>query len=99
CLQHRPSSATRRSSDLTPQTDISDLCGAPQVFAWTNIYDSLNRCVRTTDNVGNASHCAYDSLSRVEVMFNPREYSLRRSYDLLRSEEHTSERHQIISYA
>lgn len=65
------------------QTDISDLGGAPQVFAWTNVYDSLNRCVRVTDNVGNSSHCTYDSFSRVEVMFNPREYSVRYAYDLL----------------
>jgi YD repeat-containing protein len=65
------------------QTDISDLAGAPQVFAWTNVYDSLNRCIRVTDNVGNSSHCTYDSLGRVEVMFNPREYSVRYSYDLL----------------
>jgi YD repeat-containing protein len=65
------------------QTDISDLGGPPQVFAWTNVYDSLSRCVRVTDNVGNSSHCTYDSLSRIEVMFNPREYSVRYSYDLL----------------
>jgi YD repeat-containing protein len=65
------------------QTDISDLVGPPQVFAWTNVYDSLSRCVRVTDNVGNSSHCTYDSLGRVEVMFNPREYSVRFAHDLL----------------
>ncbi len=65
------------------ETDISDLGGPPQVFSWTNVYDSLDRCVRVTDNVGNSSHCTYDSLGRIEVMFNPREYSMRCSYDLL----------------
>ena len=64
------------------QTDRSDLGGAPQVFARTNVYDALNRCVRATDNAGNSSHCAYDSLGRIAVLFNPREYSIRCTYDL-----------------
>jgi YD repeat-containing protein len=65
------------------QTDTPDLGGAPQVFAWTNVYDSLNRCVRSIDNVGNTNRFAYDSLSRITVMFNPKEYSVSRTYDLL----------------
>jgi YD repeat-containing protein len=43
------------------QTDLPDLGGPPQVFAWTNVYDPLNRCVRTVDNVGNTTSFAYDS--------------------------------------
>jgi YD repeat-containing protein len=65
------------------QTDLPDIGGAPQVFSWTNVYDPLNRCVSTTDNVGNTHRCAYDSLSRATVLFNPKEYSIQRTYDLL----------------
>lgn len=65
------------------QTDISDLGGAPQVFAWTNVFDPLNRCVSTTDNVGNTSSCAYDSLDRVVKTTDPRGIHSFYSYDLL----------------
>jgi len=64
------------------QTDLPDLGGAAQVFSWTNVYDSLNRCVRTIDNVGNTNRFGYDSLNRVTVLFNPKEYSVSRTYDL-----------------
>jgi len=44
------------------QTDTPDLGGPAQVFSVTNVYDSLNRCVSSTDSAGNTSTCAYDSL-------------------------------------
>lgn len=47
------------------QTDRSDLGGAPQIFSWTNRYDSLDRWISTVDNVGNSNRCAYDSLGNV----------------------------------
>ncbi len=65
------------------QTDLSDLGGAPQVFSWTNVYDSLNRCVSTTDNVGNTSSCAFDSLDRIAKTTDPRGVSSFYTYDLL----------------
>ena len=45
----------------TTQTDQPDLGGPPQVFAWANVYDALNRPISTTDNVGNTRLFAYDS--------------------------------------
>lgn len=65
------------------QSDRSDLGGPPQVFALTNGFDPLNRCVSTTDNVGNNHRYAYDSLNRVTAQFNPREYTRTFAYDLL----------------
>lgn len=45
----------------TTQTDQPDLGGPPQVFVWTTVYDSLNRPVSASDNVGNSNLFAYDS--------------------------------------
>lgn len=47
------------------QTDTPALGGLPQSFTRTYVYDSQDRCVSTTDGVGNTDACAYDSLSRV----------------------------------
>jgi YD repeat-containing protein len=47
------------------QTDRSDLPGPLQVFARTNVFDSLGRCVQTVDNVGNTNRVFLDSFSRV----------------------------------
>ncbi|MDQ6630755.1 MAG: hypothetical protein M3Y82_03235, partial [Verrucomicrobiota bacterium] len=55
----------------TTQTDLPDLGGPAQVFAWTNVYDALNRCVSTTDNVGNTTVCAYDSRDNVTSIIDP----------------------------
>jgi YD repeat-containing protein len=67
----------------TTQTDISDLGGAPQVFAWSCVYDSLNRCVSVRDNAGNTSTCAYDSLDRVVKTTDARGNDSFYAYDLL----------------
>ena len=46
-------------------TDQSDLAGGPQTFSATCVYDHWDRCVSSSDNVGNTRACAYDSLGRV----------------------------------
>jgi len=46
--------------------------GPPQVFAITNVFDSLNRCVSTTDSAGNTNSYAYDSLDRCVQTTDPR---------------------------
>jgi YD repeat-containing protein len=63
------------------QTDLPDLGGAPQVFSWTNVYDSLERCVLRVDNVGNTNRVLYNSLDQPCVLFNPKEYSIKRTFD------------------
>ncbi len=65
------------------QTDLPDLGGPAQVFSRTNVFDSLNRLVSTTDNVGNTNHYAYDSLSRVVKQTGPRGIQSFYEYDLL----------------
>ena len=64
-------------------TSIPDLGGPPQTFSRTNVFDSLNRCISTTDNVGNTNRYAYDSLSRLVQSTDPRGIRTFYSYDLL----------------
>lgn len=63
------------------QTDYPDLGGPPQVFAWTNVFDSLNRLVSTTDNVGNTNRYACDSRGNLVSYLSPREDETYRVYD------------------
>ena len=63
------------------QTDTPDLGGAPQVFAWTNGYDALNRCVSTADNVGNTTLCAYDSRDNCVLFTDPKGNETVNTYD------------------
>ena len=65
------------------QTDTPDLGGAPQVFSRTYVYDSLNRCVSTTDNVGNNENWSFDSLNRVAQSTDARGNHSFYEYDLL----------------
>jgi phage tail-like protein len=53
------------------QTDNSDVGGNPQVFTRTNVYDSLNRCIGTSDNVGNTTQYGYDSRGNLVRQVNP----------------------------
>ncbi|NOS72427.1 MAG: hypothetical protein HOP33_21210, partial [Verrucomicrobia bacterium] len=64
------------------QTDRSDLGGPPQIFSCTNVYDSLNRHVSTTDNVGNNENWNFDSLSRIVKSTDARGAITRHEYDL-----------------
>jgi YD repeat-containing protein len=64
-------------------SEIQAANGKPQVLAVTNIYDSLNRCVSTTDSAGNTSSYAYDSLDRCVQTIDPRDIYAFYSYDLL----------------
>ena len=57
--------------------------GPPQVFAITNVFDSLNRCVSTTDSAGNTGSNAYDSLGRCVQTTDAAGTSTFFSYDLL----------------
>lgn len=63
------------------RTDTSDLGGAPQVFSVTNVFDSKNRCVSSTDSAGNTSSCAYDSLDRVVRETDPNGNDSTHTYD------------------
>ena len=64
-------------------TELPDIAGSPQVFTTTYAYDSLNRCVSDSDNVGNTGTCAYDSLGRVVRETNPNGNDTTYAYDLL----------------
>ena len=64
-------------------TELPDIAGPPQVFSTTYAYDSLNRCVSASDNVGNTVACAYDSLGRVVRETNPNGNDTTYAYDLL----------------
>ncbi|MFT5241035.1 MAG: RHS repeat-associated protein [Kiritimatiellia bacterium] len=52
-------------------TEISDLGGNPQVFVTDYVYDGLNRCVSSTDNVGNTNRWFYDSRDLVVRSTDP----------------------------
>jgi YD repeat-containing protein len=64
-------------------SEIPAVGGKAQVLAVTNIHDSLNRRVSTTDSAGNTSSCAYDSLGRCVQTTDPRGVHAFYSYDLL----------------
>ncbi len=53
------------------QTDLSDVSAGQQVFVRSFAYDTLNRCVSASDNVGNAVTTAYDSCDRVSSETDP----------------------------
>jgi YD repeat-containing protein len=57
--------------------------GPPQVFSVTNVYDSLSRCVSSTDSADNTSSCAYDSLARFVRVTDPNGNDTTYTYDLL----------------
>jgi YD repeat-containing protein len=57
--------------------------GPPQVFSITNIFDSLSRCVSSTDGAGNTGSCAYDSLDRFVRVTDPNGNDTTYTYDLL----------------
>ena len=57
--------------------------GPPQVFSITNVYDSLSRCVSSTDSADNTSSCAYDSLDRFVRVTDPNGNDTTYAYDLL----------------
>ncbi len=65
------------------RTDLPDLGGSPQVISNSYAYDALNRCVSSSDNVGNTSTCAYDSLDRIVRETNPNGNDSTYAYDLL----------------
>ena len=65
------------------RTELPDGGGSPQVFSTSYAYDSLNRCVSVSDNVGNTDAFAYDSLDRVVRETNPNGNDTTYSYDLL----------------
>ncbi|MEY2407490.1 MAG: hypothetical protein QOF48_160 [Verrucomicrobiota bacterium] len=55
--------ARDRAGNITSKTaiDLSDLPLPEQTFVVTRVYDGLNRCVSSTDNVGNTVIRGYDS--------------------------------------
>jgi len=57
--------------------------GPPQVFSVTNVYDSLSRCVSSTESADNTSSCAYDSLDRFVRVTDPNGNDTTYTYDLL----------------
>ena len=65
------------------RTELPDVAGAPQVFSCSYAYDNFNRCVSSSDNVGNTSTCAYDSLDRIVRETNPNGNDSTYAYDLL----------------
>jgi YD repeat-containing protein len=65
------------------RTDLPDDGGSPQVVSSSHAYDAWNRCVSSSDNVGNTSTCAYDSLDRVVRVTNPNGNDTTYAYDLL----------------
>jgi YD repeat-containing protein len=65
------------------RTELPDGGGSPQVFFTSYAYDSLNRCVNVSDNVGNTDAFAYDSLDRVVRETNPNGNDTTYTYDLL----------------
>jgi YD repeat-containing protein len=65
------------------RTDLPDGGGSPQVVSSSHAYDALNRCVSSSDNVGNTSTFAYDSLDRVVRVTNPNGNDTTYTYDLL----------------
>jgi phage tail-like protein len=64
-------------------TELSDLGGQPQVFVTYDTYDNLNRCISSSDNVGNTNRYAYDSLGRCVRCIDARGNLSGRSFDLL----------------
>ena len=63
------------------RTDTPDLGGPPQVFTITNVYDSRNRCVSSTDSAGNTGSCAYDSLDQIVRETDPNGNDSTHAYD------------------
>ncbi len=63
------------------QTDLSDVSAGEQVFVRTFTYDTLNRCVGASDNVGNAVTYAYDSCDRVASETDPSGNETAYAYD------------------
>ena len=64
-------------------SELPAVGGKTQVFSVTNIYDSFNRCVSSTDSAGNTSSYAYDSLDRCVQTMDPRGTRTFYTYDLL----------------
>ena len=65
------------------RTELPDVAGGPQVFGTAYAYDAWNRCVSSSDNVGNTLSCAYDSLSRLVRITDPNGNDTTYAYDLL----------------
>ncbi|GEM_PF-2156334 len=63
------------------ETDKSDLGGANQLFITTAQYDSLDRCVSSSDNVGNTTQYAYDSRDNLVRQIDPNGNLTGWSYD------------------
>ncbi len=63
------------------RSEISDLGGNPQVFVTYCTYDNLNRCVTSSDNVGNTNRFSYDSLDRCVTTVDKRGFVAGRVYD------------------
>ncbi len=51
----------------------SEVNQASQQFSVTHTYDTLNRCIASTDNVGNTNRYAYDSRGNLVSHLDPRE--------------------------